>query len=363
MQDKIPDALIAAFERHYAFPWDEPTLRNERLAWRAAWAEATKPCLLQIQEPSSAEQAAWHAGLDEGRAQAVPAAVAVPDGIAAFEKLLDASMAALTDRSSAKEHVQIWDDAHDVLEAWKARATLAATPAAAVPVVLPEPVGAMSATTPRVVAWNCTFMPEAGTHLYTDQQVRALLAGVSAPAAQTNDEIHADFEAWWGVAGDGRSKMTAKRAWTAATRAAPQTQADAREAQLLAFAVSEIRRDEMEHAPVLYVSKGQLDNFRDPDGPDSTAHGRYLPARVTPAGKFTTPLFAAPQAQADALDALAWLEEFTCDLRCVSTSEDDYAWNVIEHHMAEPRERVIGWGQTAIAAVRDAQAAQQGGAA
>lgn len=53
----------------------------------------------------------------------------------------------------------------------------------------------------------------------------------------------------------------------------------------------------VEHAPVLYVSKGQLENFRDPDGPDSTAHGRYLPARVTPAGKFTTPLFAASQAQ------------------------------------------------------------------
>lgn len=79
---------------------------------------------------------------------------------------------------------------------------------------------------------------------------------------------------------------------------APKAQADARYAQLLAFAVSEIRRDEMEHEPVLYVSKGQLGNFRDPDGPDSTAHGRYLPARVTPAGKFTTPLFAAPQAEA-----------------------------------------------------------------
>ncbi|TYK74309.1 hypothetical protein FSY45_19280 [Comamonas sp. Z1] len=63
--------------------------------------------------------------------QAAPAAVAVPDGIAAFEKLLEASMAALTDRSSAKEHEQIWDDAHDALEAWKARAALAATPAAA----------------------------------------------------------------------------------------------------------------------------------------------------------------------------------------------------------------------------------------
>ncbi|KGG89886.1 hypothetical protein P245_16555 [Comamonas thiooxydans] len=37
-------------------------------------------CLHQIQEPAAAEQAAWHAGLDEGRAQAAPAAVAVPIG-------------------------------------------------------------------------------------------------------------------------------------------------------------------------------------------------------------------------------------------------------------------------------------------
>lgn len=57
MQDNIPDALIAAFERHYDFPWNEPTLRNERLAWRAAWAEATKPCLHQIQEPAPVQPA------------------------------------------------------------------------------------------------------------------------------------------------------------------------------------------------------------------------------------------------------------------------------------------------------------------
>ncbi|AXF52918.1 MAG: restriction alleviation protein [Bacteriophage sp.] len=36
-----------------------------------AWnRRAPSNCLHQIQEPSSAEQAAWHAGLDEGRAQA-----------------------------------------------------------------------------------------------------------------------------------------------------------------------------------------------------------------------------------------------------------------------------------------------------
>ena len=34
---------------------------------------ATSHCLHQIQEPAAAEQAAWHAGLDEGRAQAAQA--------------------------------------------------------------------------------------------------------------------------------------------------------------------------------------------------------------------------------------------------------------------------------------------------
>lgn len=82
-----------------------------------------------------------------------------------------------------------------------------------------------------------------------------------------------------------------------------------------ADAMEQYRKDwaeiEAEHAlpagvsaPVLYVSKEQLDSHRDPDGPDSFGAGRYLPARITPAGKFTTPLFAAPQAPAaDALDA------------------------------------------------------------
>ena len=54
------------------------------LGYQAALA-ARSTCLHQIQEPAAAEQAAWHAGLDEGRAQAAPAAVAVPDEREAFE--------------------------------------------------------------------------------------------------------------------------------------------------------------------------------------------------------------------------------------------------------------------------------------
>ena len=128
MQDIIPDALIAAFERHYDCSWDDPALRNERLAWRAAWAEATKPCLLQITEP-----------------QAAPAAVAVPDEREAFEQAFIAEKLRLMDCSEPESathairmcHLKRYEDgeypkleAYFAWFAWQARAALAATPAA-----------------------------------------------------------------------------------------------------------------------------------------------------------------------------------------------------------------------------------------
>ena len=59
----------------------------------------------------------------------------------------------------------------------------------------------------------------------------------------------------------------------------------------------------------------------------------------------------------DAKDAerLEFIENGTVDLRCHSapTGGDDFDiyWNVIEHHMAEPNEREIGWGNTARQAI------------
>jgi hypothetical protein len=45
---------------------------------------------------------------------------------------------------------------------------------------------------------------------------------------------------------------------------------------------------------VLYVSKVQLEAHKNPDGPAHDDFGRYIPARKTPSGKFTTPLFTHP---------------------------------------------------------------------
>ena len=56
------------------------------------------------------------------------------------------------------------------------------------------------------------------------------------------------------------------------------------------------------------------------------------------------------------VDSLAWLNDNSYDLRSVSvpTGGDDYdvEWVVISHHMDKPREREIGRGRSAQAALR-----------
>lgn len=60
----------------------------------------------------------------------------------------------------------------------------------------------------------------------------------------------------------------------------------------------------------------------------------------------------------DTRELLAELECNSCDLRCVNvpTGGDDFerVWNVIEHHMDAPHERIIGFGRTAIDALDSA---------
>ena len=53
-------------------------------------------------------------------------------------------------------------------------------------VQMPEPVATVTNTTPRVAGWHTMFVPEAGTKLYTEQQVRSLLA--------TNEQTQAPMQ-------------------------------------------------------------------------------------------------------------------------------------------------------------------------
>ncbi|MEQ6474166.1 hypothetical protein [Comamonas sp. wu1-DMT] len=250
-------------------------------------------CLHQIQEPAAAEQAAWHAGLDEGRAQAAPAAVAMPD------ELIRAAKQALACMDGLQQHL---GRAVCQVEADALRAALAATPAAApdmvsvnkedannycrilaalgmeeegdpvaevqrllstaaAPVVLPEPVATLHCNDECYVWARAS---EAGQRmrfeqpiaLFTEQQLRALLATATGLPAQAVEMPDFDlrtskggrgFVAWYFAnvlqRYDYENYITNKLAADFAcdlakalssTLAAPQAQADARDAALAA---------------------------------------------------------------------------------------------------------------------------------
>ena len=99
---------------------------------------ATSHCLHQIQEPAAAEQAAWHAGLDEGRSQAAPAAVAVPDGwqlvpMEGTEEMARAFRAETTPALFYMTTIQCADFEERYRAMLGAAPALAATPASAAP--------------------------------------------------------------------------------------------------------------------------------------------------------------------------------------------------------------------------------------
>lgn len=173
-------------------------ISNEALAASQAIDAVLGTCgLHQIAEPPhpmacSAEE------VQAFEAAAAPAAVAVPDERAAFEAWVptvdDHPLTRLGDGYN-------WHSIQAKWELWKsACAALAAAPAAPAPVVLPEPDAWMA--TPVMQSgrgaatvfcsdkrmadqWDYGGHPEYGrmlvTGLFTEQQVRALLAGVSAP--------------------------------------------------------------------------------------------------------------------------------------------------------------------------------------
>lgn len=126
-----------------------------------------------------------------------PAPETAMDALREAEAALEVAMARIL-KANPGHSISVTSEANALVAV---RSALAATPAeksnsvefdgikTAGPVVLPEPVGAMSATRPRTVAWNCMFTPEAGTKLYTEQQVRALLAtGGQAQAVPKLDD-------------------------------------------------------------------------------------------------------------------------------------------------------------------------------
>ncbi|TYK74322.1 hypothetical protein FSY45_19350 [Comamonas sp. Z1] len=121
-------------------------------------------CLHQIQEPSSAEQAAWHAGLDEGRSQAAPAAVAVPDGREEFEEWATLEGYEGFERAmrgtghyhsiQLEQLWQSWTNSRAALAAPSAKWDFPTLTTAAAPVALPEADALISEVMGLVDEWG-----------------------------------------------------------------------------------------------------------------------------------------------------------------------------------------------------------------
>ena len=68
---------------------------------------------------------------------------------------------------------------------------------------------------------------------------------------------------------------------------------------------------------------------------------------------------APVQADARAAELLRFLQDQCIDLRCFTTSDgEDVGWRTVQHHMSEPRERVVSevYGDQPRRAIREAMA-------
>ena len=230
MQDKTP---LAHYSGVLSEAVHEIAAANLPTFGAAALSEYLKTCEQHaiVPDVGGAFASAFTAGFNLAASQAAPAAAPVLD--------LESLTMPKNPHSAAgdpERHIAWAMGAGAVFAT--VESALAATPAAA-PVVLPEPVGWRHSRTLTLHETEQEVqLADGDSHaepLFTEEQLRALLATATGLPAQA-----------------------------------------------------------VEQAPVLYVSKEQLDSHT--DHADSEA-GRYLPCRITPAGKFITPLFAVPHSQ------------------------------------------------------------------
>ena len=245
------------------------------------------------QEPAAAEQAALHAGLDEGRAQAARP-VFVPDDMPSTEAntkygesygvdwvyegktAAPAAVAWSMPAEPTEQMIEVLMAGEDRLRArhgddlpkqrakdrYRALLSLAATPAcdtpnycrsvqrctamdgqraAAAPVVLPEPDAHMDSEDAHRVGTSSDWVVTGDRRapddvaLFTEPKVRALLAGVSAPAAQEGvaDEVNCVCGASWRRHGANDYEMT---------DTPRKAQADARDAEIERAVLAERER-------------------------------------------------------------------------------------------------------------------------
>lgn len=169
-------------------------------AWNAFAGVATSDisapgqCLHQIQEPAAAEQAAWHAGLDEGRAQAVGKELKAQHSTAC---LYGYALARLGLTDTPQMRILFWD-AHGALQ-WDEKTDQYITPSAEGECGqcghVQEPASNKAAPAAVAVPAQALTGEARAEAINRLAPIRAKLAS-AAPAVAVSDE-RAAFEIWW----------------------------------------------------------------------------------------------------------------------------------------------------------------------
>lgn len=127
---------------------------------------------------------AWHAVQAARRAPVAP----VPQEPTSKQVVLGAgALLGQPEHTADNRHPEWHSAVEKVRKVYLAMLAAAPQPPAAAPVELPEPVAIVTGTTPRNCGWKTFFVPEAGTKLYTEQQVRDLLAAAKVERKPLTD--------------------------------------------------------------------------------------------------------------------------------------------------------------------------------
>lgn len=302
------------------------------------------------QELAAAEQAAWHAGLDEGRVQAAPAAVAVPDDMNGL-RMLGKELGTISWMSAFEGDA--WDKA---IEAVQKRIEILLANAPEVPATSSDRttgyVAPKGRYVPPVLFSPYTGEPRDARDIASDPRgvlivpPGAALAATPAAAQVARSELDAwrdgarfaleavskvDSICWLT---DSMKEFCIKQAAEAVIaerdrlRAllATATGLPAQAAEVLGW----VHKRNGKIGNHFYTYEPHCDTSVRDDGGEKIA---VIAASST-----------APQAQADARDAelLSFLQDQCIDLRCFTTSDgEDVGWRTVQHHMSEPRERVV----------------------
>ena len=278
--------------------------------------------------------------------QAAPAAVAAPDeaqikALMRKHRIWIEHSTLFEDDEPPRELRAVQAEQHQFESFVQDLIALAAAPAAAAPVVLPEPAGEVVAKLlelARIVDravddWGESHADGSSTVIFQKDEAdaRDAILDYFDSLPENPDPLILDSR-----------PIKAMRA-------------------LLATATGLPAQAYQDSTPQLHVGESSFEGWYAGYVKEGTVSLKQNCRDAYAAGMGDPLVVSAPQAQADARDAelLGFLQDQCIDLRCFTTSDgEDVGWRTVQHHMSEPRERVVSevYGDQPRRAIREAMA-------